>query len=123
MTRIRATCPTCGEIDLRPRDIRLELVRDASGDVAEGSTYRFGCPSCHAEVVKPADERIARLLVTGGVELLADPSGDELDRLLEERPPHPEVRPDGPPLTADDLLDLHLLLDRDDWFSQLEAMV
>lgn len=122
MTRIRATCPTCGEIDLRPRDIRLDVVRDTDGDVADGSTYRFACPSCHAEVVKPADERIARLLVTGGVEI-GTSSDDDLERLIDQRPPHPEVRPDGPGFTADDVLDLHLLLARDDWFSQLEAMV
>ena len=32
-------------------------------------------------------------------------------------------RPDGPPLTPDDLLDLHVLLGRDGWFDELVALV
>lgn len=110
MTRIRATCPTCGEVDLRPDDVVLHVVRAPDGLVADGSEYRFDCPSCTDEVAKPADERIAQLLTSGGVHVA------EVAPCL---PPHPETAAGGPPLTHDDLLDLHLGLEKDDWFDEL----
>lgn len=112
MTRIRATCPVCGEVDLRPNDIELEIHRDVVTDVGEGSCYRFACPTCTELVTKPADERIARLLTTGGVPVVEPP----------EPEPHPEAPPAGAPLTLDDLLTLHQLLETADWFHGLEAM-
>lgn len=114
MTRIRATCPSCGEVDLRPDDVTLVVVRDGLGSVTDGSSYRFDCPDCDELVVKPADERIADLLTTGGVPV------EEADQpLVDDRPPHPEAPRPGPVLTHDDLLDLHLALAREDWFDQL----
>lgn len=110
MTRIRASCPTCGEVDLRPVDVVLHVVRADDGLVSAGSEYRFRCPSCAEEVAKPADERIAQLLTTGGVPIADAPP---------ELPPHPEFPPGGPTFDHDDLLDLHLLLTEQDWFEQL----
>ena len=104
MTTIKATCPRCGEITLTPPDIDLRV--DASG--AQGSSYAFACPSCDGYVRKPADERIVRLLISGGVEVL-------------EPEPEVETRADGPALTYDDLLDFHHLLAGDDWFDDLLA--
>lgn len=113
MTRIRATCPTCGEVDLRPADVSLQIVRlqqDEEHEVREGSTYRFDCPTCEEQVTKPADARIARLLTTGGVDV-AVVDVETLDR----REPHPEAPPAGPAFTLDDLIDFHFLLaDHDD---------
>lgn len=117
MTRIRATCPVCGEVDLRPSDIELRIVRDVLADIAEGSCYRFSCPTCTDVVTKPADERIARLLRTGGVPVV-EPA--PVARTAARA--HPEHPPSGPPLTPDDLLDLHQLLGTADWFHGLEAM-
>lgn len=113
MTRIRATCPICGEVDLRPDDIQLEIVRDVVEDVAEGSCYRFCCPTCTETVTKPADERIARLLTTGGVSMKV--AG-------EQTVPHPEEPRHGPALTLDDLIAFHQLLETEGWYSGLEAM-
>lgn len=121
MTRIRATCPSCGEVDLRPDDIRLEIVHDGLAEVGSGSNYRFLCPDCEQMITKPADERIARLLASGGVAISinrdAAVSPEERLRLA-----HPEEPPAGPPLTRDDLLDLHLKLSADDWFEELRAL-
>jgi hypothetical protein len=116
MTRIRANCPSCGEIDLRPQDIELHVVRSDAGEVAEGSSYTFACPACTGHIVKPADERIARLLATGGVpvNISSDPPPE-----VVSRPTHPEAPPSGPPFGYDDLLDLHLLLQREDWLDRL----
>lgn len=104
MTTIKATCPHCGEITLTPPDIDLRV--DASG--AQGSSYAFACPSCEGYVRKPADERIVRLLISGGVEVL-EPEAE------------PEPRFDGPALTYDDLLDFHALLADDAWLDALLA--
>lgn len=112
MTRIRASCPDCGEVDLRPDEVVLRIVRADDGDVADGSLYRFSCPDCDGVVEKPADERIAQLLATGGV---------EVEETGPTRPPHPEAPKGGPALTHDDLLDFHLGLQADDWFDELLA--
>jgi hypothetical protein len=119
MTRIRATCPDCGEVDLRPADIELRIVRSDVGEVGTGSNYRFSCPTCTVLVTKPADERIARLLATGGVEISIDRTETAvgtLDPVERLRRAHPERPAAGPALTPDDLLDLHLALRREDWF-------
>jgi predicted RNA-binding Zn-ribbon protein involved in translation (DUF1610 family) len=113
VTRIRATCPSCGEVDLRPADVQLTVVRDVLDEVSDGSCYRFACPTCEDMVSKPADDRIARLLTTGGVEVL-----DGAPKLE----PHPESPGDGPPLTLDDVIALHELLASDAWFSGLESL-
>ena len=109
MTRIRASCPDCREVDLAPSDVDLRVVRDTDGSVSEESCYSFVCPECEVLQIKPADERIVNLLTTGGVNI------DEV--APKPAASHPEDPPDGPPFTHDDLLDFHLLLKRDDWFS------
>lgn len=119
MTRIRATCPDCGEVDLKPADIELRIVRTDVGDVGDGSTYRFSCPACELLVRKPADERVARLLATGGVDVAVD-SPEAAD---PASPVHPEAPRGGPALTYDDLLDLHFRLQDDAWFDELARTV
>ena len=113
MTRIRANCPDCGDVELAPEDMLIEVAHDESDLVGEGSSYRFVCPDCATTVRKPADERIVQLLVSGGVPLeVAEPQEAPLIA-------HPEQASGGPPLTHDDLLDLHLLLERENWFQAL----
>jgi uncharacterized protein YlaI len=105
MTTIKATCPLCGEVSLGPQDIELRI--HPAGD--ERDFYAFTCPECDDRVRKPADSRIVRLLRTGGVEPIVPR-------------PHPEPGPgDLAPLTHDDLLDFHQLLQRDDWFEALTS--
>ena len=113
MTRIRANCPDCGDVELTPDEILIQVAHADADLVGDGSRYRFTCPDCEGTVTKPADDRIVQLLITGGVALeVAEPAADP-------RPPHPESPPAGAAFTADDLLDLHLLLERDDWFGLL----
>jgi predicted RNA-binding Zn-ribbon protein involved in translation (DUF1610 family) len=124
VTRIRASCPECGEVDLRPDAVTLHLVRAADGEVANGSSYRFLCPDCAAMVTKPADGRIAQLLLTGGVPIEESEEVGGIATALsiaarDPRPPHPEAPPPGPALTLDDLLDLHLALRDDAWLDAL----
>lgn len=119
MTRIRATCPTCGEVDLTPADIHLQVLRTEVEDIAAGSTYRFSCPDCDEHVTKPADERIARLLTTGGVEVSVTEVADAA--ALPEHPEAPVL--DRAPLGYDDLIDFHQLLADPDWFDALADLV
>jgi hypothetical protein len=105
MTTIKATCPDCGEVDLTADDI---LLRIATG---QGSnTYGFSCPSCSEFVEKPADERVIRLLLSGGVM-----------PMLVHVPAEALETHSGPPIDHDDLLEFHELLESDDWFTQLSA--
>jgi hypothetical protein len=87
-----------------------ELTVQIHGDAAGG--YRFQCPGCRETVSRTASRRIVDLLLDAGA-----PSEHW------EWPAELTERPDGPPLTPDDLLDLHVLLAREDWFEQLTALV
>jgi predicted RNA-binding Zn-ribbon protein involved in translation (DUF1610 family) len=126
MTRIRATCPSCGEVDLQPTDIRLEIVGDGDIDVRDGSYYAFSCPDCAGMVTKPADDRIARLLRSGGVVVTYRSVSPQVDAEIARAVAlldHPEGMPVAPPLTPDDLLDFHLFLQGEHWFDELLALV
>ncbi len=98
MTTIKATCPTCGEVELTPADVALMVCTQATL-----SYYAFHCPTCVTEVRKPADDHIVSLLVSGGI---APTVWDLPAEALEQR--------DGPRLTYDDLLDFALHLGRTD---------
>lgn len=117
MTTIRATCPSCGEVDLTPEQIVLTVIRADEVPVGPESHYSFTCPSCTVRIEKPADERIAHLLTTGGV------SVSVVDEATDHRPSHPETPPAGPALTYDDLLDLHELLTTEHWYDELLSAI
>lgn len=106
MTTIRATCPKCGEVEMGAQAILLN-VRESDGE----GTYSFSCPVCDETVEKPADRKVVMLLLSAGVDV------SQTAALLQEE----EIKPLGPPLTTDDLIDFHFLLEREDWFSRLTA--
>ena len=101
MTIFKATCPTCGEIDLKPEEFRLRMPVGMGENV-----YIFICPECAATVSKPADSRVVQLLISAGVRPeFVDGSGDVA-----------RIDPDSnamPLFTYDDLLDFHLQLESD----------
>lgn len=88
--KVRASCHTCGTVDLLRPDVRLVL-----SDVPSACRYSFTCPKCRAWISKPADECVIALLL-GKVPLHRETAPAELTE------PHT-----GPPLTLDDLIDLH----------------
>ncbi len=98
MTTIRATCSTCGDVELKPAELRLTVC-----SLPEWSTYAFDCPRCHGEVKKPADEEVVALLVSGGVR------AQQWHIPAEALEPHT-----GPQLSYDALLDFALWLDEHD---------
>ena len=94
MTTIKASCPTCGEVELTPADVSLMVCSHAPL-----SYYAFCCPTCREQIRKPADDHVVSLLVSGGVPASVwDLPGEALEL-------H-----DGPRLSYDDLLDFALHL-------------
>jgi hypothetical protein len=118
MTTIRTTCPRCGEVDMGPGDILLSV-----GHGGDDGTYRFTCPDCFNTVEKRADRKIIALLVSAGVDIETR-AGHELEgtRPLFDQGPDPrDTLPGGPPLTLDDLIDFHFLLQDERVFETLFA--
>ena len=107
MTTIRANCPSCGDVQLTADDLTVRVCSDD-----ERGSYNFRCPECRRAVAKEASRRIVDLLVSSGVRM-------QVWRLPAELA---EGRV-GPPLTPDDLLDFHLLLQDDAWFDEVAAQV
>ncbi len=106
MTTIKASCPTCGEVELTPADVSLMVCSHAPL-----SYYAFTCLTCMDEIRKPADDEIISLLIAGGV----DPTMWEIPaEAIEEHA--------GPAITYDDVLDFVLKLDAiDDFAAALAA--
>ncbi len=103
MTWIEANCPTCGTVDCAPTIFTLAICSEKSA-----SYYAFRCPVCSDQVQKHADARVVELLVAEGI------SPIQWDLPAEIREPH-----NGAAITMDDVLDMHLLLERADWFDSL----
>ncbi len=101
MTTIKATCPTCGDVDLTPEDMTVTVAEEAGW-----STYSFMCNACAVTITKPADDEIVRLLTGAGVRLRRVHVPGEF---LESQ----KLNRTAPPLTEDDLLDFALWLGRD----------
>jgi hypothetical protein len=94
MTTIKASCPTCGEVELTPAQLSLRVCNSSPL-----SYYSFVCTTCRLEVRKPADDHIVSLLISGGVQAQVwDLPGEALE---------PKQ---GPALSYDDLLDFALHL-------------
>lgn len=99
MTTIKATCPTCGDVDLTPADVTVTVARALGW-----STYSFTCAGCADAICKPADDEVVQLLTGAGVRV------ERIDiplEYLEER----VMARTCPPMTSDDLLDFALWLE------------
>src|SRR5687768_14070742 len=98
MTTIKASCPSCGEVELTPADVSLMVCSHAPL-----SYYAFDCHGCGVEVRKPADDHVVSLLVSGGV-----------PATVWELPAEYLETKSGPALSYDDLLDFALQLGETD---------
>ncbi len=108
MATIRASCGDCGDVELTTRDVEVRVCSDDNR-----GTYSFRCPVCRMAVVKSAEPRIVELLVASGVRLFTWRLPAELSEPRE-----------GEPISHDDLLDFHELLERDDtWIARLTDLV
>jgi hypothetical protein len=84
-------------------------------------TYRFTCPTCMDDVEKRADRKIVALLVSAGVDVSTGRSLPDLQPEFENFIPSPEEIPEGPPITADDLIEFHFLLQDDRYIQDFLA--
>jgi len=89
--------------------------------VPEGTTegtYRFDCPVCGDRIEKHADRKVVMLLLSAGVEVI------EIGGVQN---PSPQAGlgagDEPPPLTVDDLIDFHYLLEDEGWFDELARSV
>jgi hypothetical protein len=62
MTTIKTTCERCGDVELEPDDLSLEL-----DPTQESGVYLFTCPSCISVQRKPANPRVVNVLLATGV--------------------------------------------------------
>ncbi len=100
---IRASCPTCGDVELTTRDVTVQVCADTND-----GAYSFLCPTCATRVSKAAEARIVDLLVSSGVRLELWRMPAELNELHA-----------GDPITYDDVLEFHFLLQEPDLFTLL----
>lgn len=115
MAGVLVRCPECGPIEILTQDI--ELVSFPGRPMDRNNTYyTFTCPACGAYVRRPADRITANVLTSAGVSMHAPRHPVFFERVVR-----PRGTPAGPAFTPDDVLDLHLLLEREDWFSELLA--
>jgi hypothetical protein len=110
MTQFTLHCPLCSaELMLTARRL---MVRVDAGTATSGEVL-FTCLGCHQTSAVDVDVDAVAALVSSGVTYLS---------MSEPRVYHPESRVPGPPLTHDDLLDLHAALSCDEWFEQLATV-
>ncbi len=105
MTTIKATCPSCGEVEMTGDDIELMVCPSAPL-----SYYAFVCPGCLDKIRKPADDHIVSLLISGGVEAMV---WDVPAEAFEAKA--------GPALSYDDLIDFGLWLGMADDLARVAA--
>ena len=102
MATVRASCPTCGDIETTTR--AMTLLRCTSTGSA---SYAFPCPLCAFRVTKEATERVVGLLVDAGVPVRYW----NLPAEMWERKP-------GGRVTHDDLLAFHFALQEPGWLER-----
>ncbi len=97
MATIRASCSECGDVELTTADVHVRICDDNNV-----GTYAFRCPHCTMMVVKAAESRTIDLLVASGVSFTTWRLPAELNEVHV-----------GEPISHDDLLDFHHLLQDD----------
>jgi hypothetical protein len=95
MTTIRTSCSLCGDVELIPGDLELELF----STTGTGS-YVFVCPHCDEEQRRPANHRVVSILLATGVAY--------------------EVV-DNAPITEAEIAEFCTALDNGDWIHRLTS--
>ena len=103
MIIIRTDCPTCGEISIPINEMKLH---ENTG--SDSHYYTYTCPECEGLRGDEADPKFIGFMVAQGI----IPDGDRFaPEILEVH--------EGPDFTYDDILDLHFLLDGQEWTEDL----
>lgn len=98
MTKIKVTCPQCGDVDITVPQIHVQVSPQMGW-----STYQFTC-NCGDEIVKEADDEIVSLLRSVGVEIV------EVEVPAEALETH-----SGDPVCHDEVLDFAEFLAENDF--------
>lgn len=106
MISVKTRCDSCGPIAIDPAALQIHL------EDLPMSFYSCACPSCGKVLGGTVGTPDAFRLCGHGAAI--SPIGFSQE-LLEH--------PTGRRFTADDLIDFHLLLGSDDWFSRLKETV
>ena len=117
MTRIRAKCPSCGDVEFGI-DAIVVVIGTSNSDVDEeygGRAYRFSCPRCATSVRRAAVADVIELLITAGVRV--EPSAIAGPEPVRQPPPRSRY----PTLTDADVDAFRELLAGPDWFEQLKS--
>ncbi len=96
MTTIRTTCSLCGEVELLPSELNLELTA-----LSGSGAYLFSCPTCGDSQRRPATHRVVSILLATGVAY--------------------EVVDDGGRITESEIAEFAEALDSTDWMEQLSS--
>lgn len=123
MTKIRATCPTCGNVEFGVQSIVVlghsspagttSAAYLSSGPRGGSATYRFDCPCCDRPVLRHAEREIIELLLSVGVPVVAPKTVMEA------------LRPEAanlPAFTLSDVDRLREAMSAPDWFSRLHEL-
>jgi hypothetical protein len=102
MAIIRATCQTCGDVQMGEDEIVVRLCSDTMV-----ATYSFACPVCHMRTVRVCRPEIVELLNSHGVQVLTWRLPQEL-----QEPHH------GAPISYDDMLAFHALIGEAGWLER-----
>jgi len=94
MTTIRTTCALCGDVELVPTELALELTA-----MSGTGSYVFACPECGDTQRRPANHRVVSILLATGVAY--------------------EVIDARGPITEAEIVKFSDELDRVDWAEQL----
>lgn len=103
MPTVRASCPTCGDVDMTTADVQVQ--RFAPGEV---TAYAFSCPRCRVLVTKPASGRVVDMLMAAGARMVTWTRPAELDEIHQ-----------GPAVGYDDLLAFHFEVESEGWLDAL----
>lgn len=119
MDTVWIRCPACGSGVHVP--VSALVISQVPQDGRAGGRVAFGCPACGRSGSVPIDDRLVVDLRGRGCRLAPDIAVRSRHPAGQGRPRSPT--PVRPPLTSDDLLDLHLMLQSDDWFDRLRTLV
>lgn len=96
---IRVRCGDCGPVEVSSREMRMRLCVDNGV-----TTYLFRCPDCQLVTVEAAATEVVDILLAAGVSV----TEWHLPAELEERR-------EGAPISHDDLLEFHEMLESGSW--------
>ncbi len=112
MTRIRARCPECGDVEFGVSDIVVTTDRGSE------TGYRFSCPACSTSVSRAAVADVIELLISAGVRI---ERRRQRGTVTDTRHPSQLREPRAPQFTEADAAEFRDQLDDPRWFDRFSS--